>query len=120
MDFDTKILNALDAGNTPINGRKVQQPDIVGRLELLENLFLDGLQQIRQIKNELKRRLVEAGTLDRLLDAEELAQILNVEVKHIYALARDNRIPSVMIGKYRKFLPAQITKWLNNKSRSDC
>src|ERR1044071_4765396 len=113
MDSNAKNLKSTDAAKNLTIGKKVQQPDIVGRLEQLEGAFLDGLQHIRQIKSELTKRFADTGTLDHLLDAEELAPILNVEVKHVYSLARNNRIPSVMIGKYRKFVPSHVVKWLN-------
>ena len=38
-----------------------------------------------------------------LIDAEELAMRLNVPKSWVYASARSGRIPSVRLGKYRRF-----------------
>jgi len=51
-----------------------------------------------------------------LLNAKLVANILGVEVGHIHAQARRRNLPSVMVGKYRKFSPSQLKKWLNQKN----
>jgi excisionase family DNA binding protein len=56
------------------------------------------------------------GSLEPLLDAKQVANILGVEVGHIQAQARRRNLPSVMVGKYRKFSPSQLKKWLNRKN----
>ncbi|MFQ5917819.1 MAG: helix-turn-helix domain-containing protein [Candidatus Binatia bacterium] len=55
-------------------------------------------------------------TLEPLLDAGEVAQILEVDTAYVYSQARAKKIPSVRLGKYRKFSPPQIKKWLDRKN----
>ena len=54
--------------------------------------------------------------LEPLLGAEQVAQILGVDVGHVHAQARSRKIPSIMVGKYRKFSPSQLKKWLERKN----
>ena len=40
---------------------------------------------------------------ETMLTAEQIAAVFQVPVTQIYALGRQNRIPSVTLGKYRRF-----------------
>ena len=91
-------------------------PEIISRLEKLEGDFLTGLQEIRSIKAAIQSHSNGNHTLEPLLEPEELAKILHVDVPYIYSLARAKKIPSLKLGKYRKFSPSQIKKWLDRKN----
>ncbi len=93
-------------------------PEILTRLDKLEDAFLSSLQEVRSIKVEIQKKANGTSTLETLLEAEELAKILGVDVAYVYSQARAKKIPSLKLGKYRKFSPSQIKKWLDRKNTS--
>ena len=90
-------------------------PEALSRLDNLEAALLAQVQELRTIRAEFQKQAVN-GALEPLLGAEEVAKILGVDVGHVHAQARSRKIPSVMIGKYRKFSPSQLKKWLERKN----
>ena len=90
-------------------------PEALTRLDNLENALLAQIQEVRTIRAEFQKQAVN-GALEPLLGAEQVAKILRVDVGHVHAQARSRKIPSVMIGKYRKFSPSQLKKWLERKN----
>jgi excisionase family DNA binding protein len=84
-------------------------------LDNLEDALLAQIQELRTIRAELQKQTVN-GALEPLLDAQEVAKILGVDVGHVHAQARNRKIPSVMVGKYRKFSPSQLKKWIERKT----
>jgi excisionase family DNA binding protein len=40
---------------------------------------------------------------------------LGVETAYLYSLARNGKIPSFKLGKYRRFSPDHLKGWLNRK-----
>ena len=90
--------------------------EILTRLEKLEDAFLSGLQEIRSVKVEIQKQANGNPTLEPLLDVEELAKILGLDVDYIYRQAQAGKIPSKKIGKYRKFQPSKIQSWLEKKN----
>ena len=86
------------------------------RLENLESSFLSLLQEIRTIKAQIQKQGNGSPTLEPLIEAEEVAKILGVDVGYIYSQARAKKIPSIKLSKYRKFSPSQIKKWLERKN----
>jgi excisionase family DNA binding protein len=97
------------------NGKSATS-DILMRLERLEDSFLTGLQEIRAVKFEIQKRVESTPSLENLLEADEIAHILGVNVSYVYSLARANKMPSIKLGKYRKFSPSQLKKWLDRKN----
>ena len=93
-------------------------PEILTRLDKLEDAFLSGLQEVRSIKSEIQKKANSTPTLEPLLEAEDLAKILGVDTAYVYNQARTKKIPSIKLGKYRKFSPSQIKKWLDRKNTS--
>ncbi len=89
---------------------------VLARLEKLESSLISLLQEIRCVKAEIQEKANANHTLEPLLEAEELAKILRVDVPYIYSQARAKKIPSLKLGKYRKFSPSQIKKWLDRKN----
>jgi excisionase family DNA binding protein len=63
-----------------------------------------------------KRRIMQSRVtkeeIENLLTAEELATRFNCDPMHIYRLAWANRLPSVKIGRLRRFAPAAIAAML--------
>jgi len=68
------------------------------------------------VREEIYKSVNGNANLDPLLDAEDVAKILGVDTAYVYSLARAKKIPSVKLGKYRKFSPSQIKKWLDRKN----
>jgi excisionase family DNA binding protein len=54
--------------------------------------------------------------MDRLLTAQEVAEMLGVHVNYVYAEAKRGRIPSVPIGRLRRFRIDDIERWLDQNS----
>ena len=51
-----------------------------------------------------------------MLNADELAELLNLSRKHIYRMAKAGRMPSYRIGGAIRFDPATVATWLEEKS----
>jgi len=79
-------------------------------------VLLSELQEVRSIKGEIQKQTNGNLSLESLLDAEQVAQILGVDTAYVHAQARAKKIPSIKLGKYRKFLPSQIKRWLERKN----
>ena len=90
-------------------------PEALNKIEALESALLAGVHELRIVKAELQKQS-NGNSLEQLLEPERVAAILGVNVKHVYAQARTGKIPSVMVGKYRRFSPAQLKKWLDKKN----
>ena len=82
----------------------------------MEDSFLTGLQEVRAVKSEIQKRVESTPNLENLLEADEIARILGVDVGYVYSQARANKMPSIKLGKYRKFSPSQLKKWLESKN----
>lgn len=52
------------------------------------------------------------ATSQRLLTAEDVAERLGVPRSWVYAQARQNKIPYVRLGHYRRFRPEAIEAWV--------
>ncbi len=88
------------------------------RLENLETSLFSLLQDVRCIKAEIQKQGNGSPSLEPLLEAQEVAKILGVDTGYVYSQARSKKIPSVKLGKYRKFSPSQLKKWLDRKNTS--
>ncbi|MDP2603403.1 MAG: helix-turn-helix domain-containing protein [Deltaproteobacteria bacterium] len=91
--------------------------ETLSRLDKLEDTLLTQIQELRAVKSEIQKHAGN-GSLEPLLGAKEVAKILGVDVGHLHAQARDGKIPSVMVGKYRKFSPSALKKWLDRKNNT--
>lgn len=83
-------------------------PEILTRLDKLEDAFLSGLQDIRSIKTGIQKQTGTNPKLEPLLEAEKVAKLLGVDVGYVYSQARTKKMPSLKLGKYRKFSPSQL------------
>jgi excisionase family DNA binding protein len=52
-----------------------------------------------------------------LLDAADVAELLNVKKSWVYAEARAGRIPHVRIGRYRRFHRDSVEHWTRQLER---
>jgi excisionase family DNA binding protein len=50
--------------------------------------------------------------MDRLLTADELAELLAMKTEWVWAQARAGRIPHVRLGRYRRFRESAVEHWL--------
>ena len=92
-------------------------PEALSKIETLESNLLESVKELRLVKAELQKQ-TNGNSLEQLLEPEQVAAILGVDVSHVHAQARNGKIPSVMIGKYRRFSPKQLTKWLERKNNA--
>ena len=55
------------------------------------------------------------AALTTLLDPRQVAEMLNVPVSWIYSAAERGDLPSLKIGKYRRFRRDEIEAWLQKQ-----
>ena len=53
---------------------------------------------------------------ERLLLPEEVAEWLQVGVKWVYAAAQRGDLPHVKVGRYVRFVSAEIDQWIHEQS----
>lgn len=51
--------------------------------------------------------------LPHLLDVEQLATLLKVNIRHIRRLVHERRVPFIKWGHLVRFDPVEIEEWLN-------
>jgi excisionase family DNA binding protein len=56
---------------------------------------------------------------DRLLDAEAVAEMLGVPKTWIYEQSRKGLIPTVSLGRYRRFRREAIEAWIEEQEKPD-
>lgn len=55
---------------------------------------------------------LEAGDLPRLLNINDVAEILGVNVRHVRRLVFESRIPYLKWGRLLRFDPGEVERWL--------
>jgi excisionase family DNA binding protein len=55
---------------------------------------------------------------DRLLTADQVAQMLGVPKTWVYAASRRGELPTVTLGRYRRYRLETIEKWIADQERS--
>lgn len=58
-----------------------------------------------------------ADDLPNLLDVEQLASLLHVNVRHIRRLVHEGRVPVIKLGHLVRFDPSEIREWIDEKRR---
>jgi excisionase family DNA binding protein len=53
----------------------------------------------------------------RLLTAAEVAELLGVPTTWVYDASRRGRIPTVTLGRYRRYRRGAIEEWVKNQER---
>ncbi len=94
----------------------MDQRDILADLDVIETDLLSLVQRVRSIRGELKKALESGHKIEPCLDTDAVAKLLDVDTAYIYSLARAGKIPSIKLGKYRRFSPLQLRKWLERKA----
>ena len=56
--------------------------------------------------------LQETGSRDELLTADDVARLLGVTTKWVYTQSRRHRIPTITLGRYRRYRRRAILEWL--------
>jgi excisionase family DNA binding protein len=52
---------------------------------------------------------------NQLLTPEEVAEMLQIARKTVVVMAREGRIPCIRIGRFVRFDPAAIDRWLDRQ-----
>ena len=55
---------------------------------------------------------------DKLLTAEEVAAMLAVKPTYVYELSRRGEIPTVTLGRYRRYRVEAIQEWIEQRETS--
>jgi len=50
-----------------------------------------------------------------LLTPDEVAEMLRVARKTVVVMAREKRIPCIRIGRFVRFEPGEIARWLDSR-----
>jgi excisionase family DNA binding protein len=79
-------------------------------------MLLAGMQELRAIKAELKKHTETTPTLEHLLDAKEVAELLGETKRWVSDHAKQEQLPGFKDGKCWKFRPSQLQKWLEDKN----
>ncbi len=53
----------------------------------------------------------------QLLTPGDMAEMLGLARKTVIVMARDGRIPSVRIGRFVRFDPQEISRWIDRQRR---
>ena len=56
---------------------------------------------------------------DRLLTAREVAQLLSVPESWVREATRQNTLPHLRLGRYRRYLKADILAWLEDQKQGN-
>lgn len=55
---------------------------------------------------------------DRLLTADEVAELLQVKATWVYRASREGLIPTVVLGRYYRYRASTIEGWLADQERA--
>jgi excisionase family DNA binding protein len=55
---------------------------------------------------------------DRLLTAEDVAEMLGVPKTWVYEQARKGLLPTVELGRYRRFRREAVEQWIEKQERN--
>jgi excisionase family DNA binding protein len=96
----------------------LQNDNILDRLERLEASVRADLQEIQFIKQEFANTSEATKALEIQLNAKQVAELLQRDVKYVYAMARKKKIPAFKNGKYWTFCPSKVQKWFERQHDS--
>ena len=49
------------------------------------------------------------------LTAEDVSQLIDCSIGHVYKMTYQNKIPSIKIGRYRRYRAIDILLWIESK-----
>ncbi len=55
--------------------------------------------------------------ITKLLTPAEVGEILGVHSKTVERMARRGELPGIRIGRYWRFAPVELSRWLADKSK---
>ena len=58
------------------------------------------------------------GAADRLLDAKQVAEMLGVPASWVYAQSRRGVLPTVELGRYKRYRRSAIEAWIVERERA--
>jgi excisionase family DNA binding protein len=58
----------------------------------------------------------KVSNVDRLLDAEEVAELLHLPVSWVREATRAGRLPCVPLGRYRRYRREEIDAWVEQQA----
>lgn len=56
---------------------------------------------------------------DRLLTADDVAEMLGVPKSWVYAASRKGELPTVTLGRYRRYRREAVDAWIRSQERGD-
>jgi excisionase family DNA binding protein len=59
----------------------------------------------------------EPSATNRLMTAQQVAELLEVDPSWIYAETRAGRFPHVRVGRYRRFKLSAVERWIEDHER---
>lgn len=69
--------------------------------------------------NRAERLPALENDTDRLLEAQQVAEIIGMTADYVYALARRGEIPHLRFGRSVRFRPDDIDRWLEGRLIGD-
>jgi len=54
---------------------------------------------------------------DKLIDAQEAADLLNVKISWVRQATKDGRLPHVPLGRYRRYDRDDLLAWIEEQKR---
>lgn len=55
---------------------------------------------------------------EKIMTVNEVSQLLSIKPGTIYRLARDNKLPTISIGKIRRFSESDIFDWIETQKNN--
>ena len=59
----------------------------------------------------------ESSAMRKLMTAQQVAELLEVDPSWIYAETRAGRFPHVRLGRYRRFKLSAVERWIEDHER---
>lgn len=59
----------------------------------------------------------ESSAMRKLMTAQQVAELLEVDPSWIYAETRAGRFPHVRLGRYRRFRMSAVERWIEDHER---
>ena len=56
--------------------------------------------------------------MEELLTVDQIADVLKVPKSWVYSRTRENSIPMVKVGKYRRFKKSEVLAWVKKQYNS--
>ena len=81
--------------------------ELIGEIAVLDAKLR---QRLSELINDGKKQ--SNSSFDSLLTVEEVAQRLSLKKQYVYRLIKNNELPTVHAGKYKRIDTADLQKWI--------